>query len=93
MNMSKTAAISKARREVTVCRFGRDYVVHTWDERAKATRISHAMPYHAARNVAAAHKLEVALLCMGWDADNAAFTAYNSYEPGTRWEALVKEDN
>jgi hypothetical protein len=92
MNMSKTAAISKARREVTVCRFGRDYVVHTWDDRARATRISHAMPYTNAMTTAAAAKLTAALFHMGWNHEDATHVAYN-WQPGTRWEALVKEDN
>jgi hypothetical protein len=92
MNMSKTAAISKARREVSVCRFGRDYVVHTWDERAKGTRISHTMPYINAMTAAAAAKLTAALVNMGWNHEDATHVAYN-WEPGTRWEALVREDN
>jgi len=92
MNVSKTAAISKARREVSVCRFGRDYTVHTWDERAGGTRVSNSMSYTAAMTAAAAAKLVAALCHMGWHYEDAMHVAYN-WQPGTRWEALVREDN
>lgn len=90
-NINKTTAISKARRDVTVCRFGRDYVVHTWDDSANATRISHPMSYRSAMQSAAAAKLTAALVYMGWHREDAGHIAYNM-EPGTRWESMARID-
>ena len=88
--MTKTKAIAKARREVTVCRFGRDYVVHTWDEHIKMTRVSHPMAYSDALAAAASAKLAAALTYMGWEPREAKYASWDR-TPGIKWEELVKK--
>lgn len=92
MQISKSAAIRQAKSEVTLDRFGGQWLVMEWDAQAQAWRQGSPRDYARARAARSDEVVRRALLALGvseWDAE-AAVDRDRSYADGGSIEVRVE---
>lgn len=87
--MTKTQALKQATEDVTMYRQGSQWIMSSYDPKARANRVSHAMSYWVAREQVTQARAERVLVLMGHDPyDPVTLAAYEMDQGGNLAERV-----